>query len=176
MSDAPTPFSRIKVRTSALVFCGDDVAVLRRRRPGSVHYTTIGGNVEPGEDFTDALRRELEEELGLVPEHAADAQLLWILDARVTRPGPTPSPRKIHLIYRLHITPEVRSGLATEEHDELPDGTTETGHIEWIDYRKTRDLPLFPPIGAAIADLPSPQAPVANPALPPVTDENYTWI
>ncbi|MHC5902629.1 hypothetical protein ACVNF4_01730 [Streptomyces sp. S6] len=33
----PTPSSRIKVRTGALVFCGDDVALIRRDRPGSVH-------------------------------------------------------------------------------------------------------------------------------------------
>ncbi len=44
--EAAAPFSHIKVRTSALVFCGDHVALIRRDRADSTHYATIGGNVE----------------------------------------------------------------------------------------------------------------------------------
>ncbi|MGW0032799.1 NUDIX domain-containing protein [Streptomyces sp. NPDC003314] len=58
------PFSRIKIRTGALVFCGDDVAFIRRDRAGSTHCTPPGGNVEHGEEFDTALARELSEELG----------------------------------------------------------------------------------------------------------------
>ncbi|MFF9677255.1 hypothetical protein ACF1GS_37140 [Streptomyces eurythermus] len=64
----------------------------------------------------------------------------------------------------LHITPALRATLTETEHDELPDGSHETGVIEWVDYRKTAELPVFPPIGPALA------------ALPAVTDENYTWL
>jgi len=170
------PFSRIKVRVTGLVFCGDDVALLRRDRGDSVHYTTVGGNVEAGEPFTEAVVRELEEELGLGPDQADRPQLIGTVDARVTRPGPTPSPRKIHLIYRTFVTPEVRATLATQEFDELPDGSHELGTVEWVDYRKTADLPLFPPIGKVLAQLPSPEAPLPEFELEPVTDENYTWI
>jgi 8-oxo-dGTP diphosphatase len=53
----PVPFSRIKIRTGALVFCGEDVALIRRDRPTGSHYTPPGGNVEPGEDILDALAR-----------------------------------------------------------------------------------------------------------------------
>jgi ADP-ribose pyrophosphatase YjhB (NUDIX family) len=173
---APAPFSRIKVRTGALLFCGDDVALIRRDRPHSVHYTPPGGNVEPGEDFLTALRRELHEELALDTADATAPELVWVADQMVSRPGATPPPRKIHLLYRLHITPEVRDGLATEEHDELPDGGHEVGHIEWINYRKTADLPIFPPIGPALSALPSPHTPVTDAALPAITDENYVWV
>jgi hypothetical protein len=37
-------------------------------------------------------------------------------------------------------------------------------------------LPLFPPIGKVLAQLPSPHAPLAAFELEPVTDQNYTWI
>ncbi|MFF8381636.1 NUDIX domain-containing protein [Streptomyces sp. NPDC015661] len=173
---AAAPFSRIKIRTGALVFCGDDVALIRRDRADSTHYTPPGGNVEHGEDLDAALARELAEELDLNIDQAEGGDLLWVVDQRVTRPGPTPPPRKLHLIYRLHITPELRATLAETEQDELPDGSHETGTIEWIDYRKTAELPIFPPIGPALASLPDPRAAVTNAALPAVTDGNYTWV
>jgi 8-oxo-dGTP pyrophosphatase MutT (NUDIX family) len=137
---------------------------------------SVGGNVDDGEDFRDAAIRELGEELGLAPEHLGRLELIGMADARVTRPGPTPSPRKIHLIYRTTVTHEIRAGLATEEFDELPGGRHDIGTVEWIDYRRTGDLPLFPPIGKVLAQLPSPAAPLPSFELEPVTDADYTWI
>ncbi|MEU2391809.1 NUDIX domain-containing protein [Streptomyces sp. NPDC007369] len=170
------PFARITVRTGALVFCGDEVALIRRDRPASALYTLPGGNVEDGEDFTAALHRELAEELALDAGLAEGGGLMWVVDQRVTRPGPTAPPRKLHLVYRFHITPALRAGLAGHEADELPDGTHDIGVIEWIDYREAASLPLFPPVGAALAALPEPRAAVPDAALPPVTDRNYSWI
>lgn len=170
------PFSRIKIRVGALVFCGDDVALIRRDRADSTHYTPPGGNVEDGEDLREALRRELAEELDLDIDRAEGGELLWVVDQRVTRPGPTPAPRKLHLIHRLHITPELRDTLADRELDEQPDGSHEVGVIEWIDYRETAGLPVFPPIGAALAALANPRAATADAALGAVTDETYTWV
>ncbi|MFJ5934002.1 hypothetical protein [Streptomyces sp. NPDC093071] len=42
------PFSRIRIRAGALVFCGDDVALIRRDRAGSTHCTPPGGSHETG--------------------------------------------------------------------------------------------------------------------------------
>jgi 8-oxo-dGTP pyrophosphatase MutT (NUDIX family) len=170
------PFSHLKIRTGALVFCDTEVALIRRDRATSTHYTPPGGNVEPGEPLPDALRRELAEELHLDLDHATEPELLWLVDQRVTRPGPTPPPRKLHLIYRIHITAQVRATLAGHEYDELPDGGHELGVIEWIDYRKTAELPIFPPVGAALAALAHPRAIVRDTELPAVTDDNYTWL
>ncbi|WP_031015778.1 NUDIX domain-containing protein [Streptomyces sp. NRRL F-5727] len=175
-TSAAAPFSRIKIRTGALVFCGDDVALIRRDRADSTHYTPPGGNVEHGEDLAAALARELAEELDLDVDQADGGDLMWVVDQRVTRPGPTPPPRKLHLIYRFHITPELRATLAEVELDEQPDGSHETGLIEWIDYRKTAELPIFPPIGPALAALPDPRAAVTDAALEAVTDDTYSWV
>lgn len=173
---APVPFSTIRIRISAMVFCGDEVALIRRERAGSVHYSTVGGNVEVAEPLPDALRRELAEELALDIDQAEGGELLWVIDQRVSRPGPTPPPRKLHLVYRFHVSPQVRETLAAEELDEQPDGSHELGTIEWVDYRKTGDLPLFPPVGSSLATLASARAHVADAALEAFTDENYTWL
>lgn len=172
----PVPFSRIKIRAGALVFCEEDVALIRRDRASGSHYTPPGGNVEPGEDILDALARELAEELHLSLADASDPELCWVQDQMVARPGPTAPPRKLHLIFRLAVSAEVRATLAAVEYDEQPDGSSEPGIIEWVRYRKLSELPLFPVIGPAVAALPSPAAPVASTYLPPVTDQNYTWI
>ncbi|WP_433513817.1 NUDIX hydrolase [Nonomuraea sp. CA-143628] len=171
-----TPFSRVKVRTGALVFCGDDVAFIRRDRPTGSHYTPPGGNVRHAEALLDALRRELDEELRLDLDDATPPELCWIQDQMVTRPGPTPPPRKIHMIFRCHITTDVKSRLAAAEYDNLPDGSQELGIIEWLDYHKAAELPLFPLIGSALTALPTPHAPTGNAWLPPITDSNYTWM
>ncbi|MFI6177817.1 NUDIX domain-containing protein [Nonomuraea sp. NPDC051191] len=169
------PFSHVKIRVAGLVFCGRELALIRRDRPSGALYTPPGGNVHPGEDLVDALSRELAEELRLDPGDATVPQLCWIQDQMITRPGPTPPPRKLHLIFRLHITPEVRAKLATVEYDELPDGTSEPGIIEWVDHRQAARLNLFPLIGVAVSTLADPTAPPANPYLTPMTDATYTW-
>lgn len=169
------PFTRIKIRVAALVFCGDDVALIRRDRPHGAHYSTIGGNVEGPEPLPNALARELQEELGLDLGDATAPELLWVLDQRVSRPGPTPPPRKMHLIFRLHVTPVVRTKLRTEEHDELPGGSVDVGAIEWVDYRETDDLHIYPPVGHHLAALHTPRAAIADAALEAITDANFTW-
>ncbi|RJL21036.1 NUDIX domain-containing protein [Bailinhaonella thermotolerans] len=171
----PEPFSRIKIRVGAVVFCGDDVALIRRDRPTGSHYTPPGGNVRAGEPLPDALAREMSEELHLDLAEASAPELAWICDQMVSRPGPTPPPRKIHMIFRCHITPQVRQGLATVEYDAQPDGSAEPGVIEWVDYRKADRLPLFPLVGQALAALAHPRAPIDAVLLPAATDATYTW-
>jgi 8-oxo-dGTP pyrophosphatase MutT (NUDIX family) len=171
-----TPFSRVKVRVGALVFCEANVALIRRDRPGGSHYTPPGGNVHAGEALLDALRRELAEELWLDLGDATPPELCWIQDQMVSRPGPTPPPRKLHMLWRCHVSPHMQERLAVEEYDDLPDGSKEVGVVEWVDYHKADALPLFPLFGAALAGLPSPTAPIGNPWLPPITDDNYTWV
>ncbi|MEU1202685.1 NUDIX hydrolase [Streptomyces sp. NPDC005813] len=172
MTDNP-PFSRIKIRVAAALFHGDEVALIHRVKNGQDQYTLPGGNVESGEGIPDALARELDEELGLVlTQLHATPQLTWIQDAMLTRPGTTPSPRKLHLVFRLHIVDSTRASLRTIEHDD----TAGAGNLIWLHYKETADRALFPPV--PLAELPCPEAPLTATqawALP-LDDGNHQWI
>ncbi|MFC4008615.1 NUDIX hydrolase [Nonomuraea purpurea] len=170
------PFSRTKIRVGCLVFCEDEVVLIRRTRPSGDHYSIPGGNVSFGEDLIDALRRELGEELKLDLDRATWPQLCWVQDQMVSRPGPTAPPRKLHFVFRVHVDSGVRSGLATVEHDELPNGDVEEGEFIWVDYRSVSSLQLYPALGSALAALSSPNAPPNSVLLPALTDQTYRWV
>lgn len=173
MTDEQTAFHRIKIRVAALIFDGDDVALIRRTNNAGVdHYSLPGGNVEPAEPLPQALRRELLEELGLdLQRLKQQPSFTWLMDAMVTRPGPTP-PRKLHVIYRIHLAPGMRHDLRLHEDDD----TLGKGVITWLPYHDTRKLNIFPP--APIADLDNPADPVdaASVMLTELNDTNYQWI
>lgn len=97
--------------------------------------------------------------------------LTWIQDAMVTRPGSTP-PRKLHLVFRVHIDNSTRARLRTVEHDD----TAGAGHLIWSHYKDTADKALFPPV--PLAKLATPTAPLdaALALLPTLDDTNYRWI
>ncbi|MFE9636384.1 NUDIX hydrolase [Streptomyces sp. NPDC006463] len=169
----PTSFHRIKIRVAALVFDGQDVALIRRTNErGMTHYSLPGGNVEPAEPLPSALQRELEEELGLKPEDlTGPPSFTWLLDAMVTRPGSSP-PRKLHMVYRVHLGPDVRPKLKAFEDDDA----VGRGEIVWLPYDQTQALDVFPPVPiAALADS-TEHVDAASAMLPPLNDTNYQWI
>ncbi|OLZ68972.1 hypothetical protein AV521_19575 [Streptomyces sp. IMTB 2501] len=166
------PFTRIKIRVAAALFNGDEMALIHRAKNGQDQYTLPGGNVEPGEPVLEALARELDEELGLNGTDVnSPPQLTWIQDAMVTRPGGAP-PRKLHLVFRVHICDLVRARLRTVEYDDV----VGAGHLIWSHYKDTADKALFPPV--PVAELPTPSAPLdaARCLLPTLDDTNYHWI
>ena len=166
------PFARIKIRVAAALFNGEEIALIHRVKDGQDQYTLPGGNVEPGEPIHRALARELDEELGLdLAEASSVPQLTWIQDAMVTRPGSTP-PRKLHFVFRVHISKATRAHLRTVEHDD----TTGVGRLTWSHYKNTAGKALFPPV--PVAELATPAEPLdaARAFLPPLDDTNYHWI
>ncbi|HKY65330.1 MAG TPA: NUDIX domain-containing protein [Acidimicrobiales bacterium] len=61
--------ARIRLSVRALVLDERDrVLLMRFELPGRTIWATPGGGIEAGEDATTALRRELDEELGLAPD------------------------------------------------------------------------------------------------------------
>ncbi|MBL1087418.1 NUDIX domain-containing protein [Streptomyces actinomycinicus] len=173
MSTYEAAFHKIKIRVAAVVFDGDDIALIRRVDDhGVALYTVPGGNVEAAEPLPHALRRELLEELGLDLERVErPPSFTWLLDAMLTRPGSTP-PRKLHCVYRVHIGAGVRRGLRRFEEDDA----VGNGEVVWLPYRATAGLNLFPPV--PVAELSSPTAPVDAAAgmLAGVDDGNHRWI
>tara|TARA_R110002124_G_scaffold205640_4_gene372013 strand:+ start:109 stop:549 length:441 start_codon:yes stop_codon:yes gene_type:complete len=56
----------MKVRPSAVIIKDDCVLTLRYNYQSTNVFALPGGNPDPGEDLTEALKRELQEELGIV--------------------------------------------------------------------------------------------------------------
>jgi ADP-ribose pyrophosphatase YjhB (NUDIX family) len=85
---------RVKVR--AVILIDGHLVVSRERRRGIEYVLLPGGRVQRGESVTDALRREVEEEIGLeiepkkllyvtevVGTHAVhDLNLIWLAEPR----------------------------------------------------------------------------------------------
>jgi 8-oxo-dGTP diphosphatase len=66
----------------ALIFrCSGHILLQQRDNkpdlPFAGRWTLFGGQVEPGENFVDALHRELKEELGCVPGLVGDELFHW---------------------------------------------------------------------------------------------------
>lgn len=52
-------------RVAAILIQGGNIALIERHRLGRHYYVFPGGGIEPGENFVQALVREMEEETGL---------------------------------------------------------------------------------------------------------------
>jgi 8-oxo-dGTP pyrophosphatase MutT (NUDIX family) len=117
------------VRTSAVILDGDLMCLIRRRRRAGDQYSVPGGLVNQFEPILAALTTEFDEELGLkLAAIPGSAELRWIQDQIVTRPGTTALFRRLHL---LRLPSHLRSTLAREEKD-AKDNT----EVVWMDHRR----------------------------------------
>ena len=57
-----------RIRVSAILRWHDRILLCRHEKPGKEYWLLPGGGVDSGESLVDALRRELEEEVGIDSE------------------------------------------------------------------------------------------------------------
>lgn len=62
------PYRQPRIRVSAMIWHDDKLVMIRQGRADHPRWMLPGGGVEAGESLTDALRRELREEIDLVHE------------------------------------------------------------------------------------------------------------
>lgn len=84
-------------------------------------YNGIGGHIESGEDVTSAAYRELQEEIGLVPED------IWLCGVITIDTGQNPG--IVLFVYRGECASD-------------PLKASSEGSTEWINYKKLAQLPV----------------------------------
>jgi ADP-ribose pyrophosphatase YjhB (NUDIX family) len=106
-----------------VVRCGDEVLLVRHTYARRHHWDIPGGFVKPGEDLEVTLRRELAEELGVVP-----TKTFWIAEV----PSRNDYKREIIHVFAAEIAPGTTLAPSVAEiarvcwagHDALPADTT----------------------------------------------------
>ncbi len=166
-------FKEIKIRVCAIIHCAGQVALIHRRKNDQDSYTIPGGNLDEGEDIVEGLKRELHEELDINFAHVLDEPVfLAVQDQMVSRPGSTPPPRKLHMIFGLAIQPDLKKGMARSEKDDLGEGK-----VVWVDIDKASELHLYPAAGKVISQLTvNAEKKTSSPMLlPAMTDRSFSW-
>lgn len=114
------------IRIAAALIDDGAGRMLLVRKAGTSAYMQAGGKIEPGEAPLDALRRELAEEIGLVP--AAEPSHLGRFEApAANEPGRTVEAELFHL---------------TAPHQPL--AAAEIAEALWVPIAEAEALPLAP--------------------------------
>jgi 8-oxo-dGTP diphosphatase len=171
-------FEIMRIRVAAIVQCEDEVALIHRKKNGEDSYTVPGGNTDDGEEIPVALERELKEELNIdFPLFLEDPTFLGFQDQMVSRPGTTPPPRKLHVIFGVIIDSKNKYLLPKIESDDLGDG-----NIVWMKIKDAEKVHLYPAVGEVFKHLAdnlgeskNSHKRLAPKLLPSMTDKNFVW-
>lgn len=112
---------------NALIFCEGQVLLLKRAKDKKVDpgfYAGIGGKVEPGESFYDALFREIEEETGITK---IDSFRLYSV---TQHPYPPTDSEWVNLYFVVNISKKINIPKSSE------------GEFFWKDPSKIESLPM----------------------------------
>ncbi|MCB1052726.1 MAG: NUDIX hydrolase [Acidobacteria bacterium] len=124
----------MKIRCSALILRHNKLLFLQYNYAGGPVYCLPGGGLNPGETLTQALARELLEELGFEDPRIGPLTFATeVLDA----PNLMPT---LHLVFSVEVQGEPQVNPAETKAD---------GWI-WLDRESLEQEALYPPINAAI--------------------------
>ena len=125
-----------RIRVSAILRWQGRVLLCRQEKPGKQYWLLPGGGVDGGETLTEALRRELREELGI----AVDAQFegpVAIVDS-IAPKGSLAKKHVVHIIFASDLS-----------HRSLEDVETKDAAIKGARLFSTdelQDVVVHPPI------------------------------
>jgi 8-oxo-dGTP diphosphatase len=121
----------MKVRPSAMILNGESILTLRYNYGNVNVYALPGGNPDPGENLTDALERELTEELGISTKTGKMVfcgEVIWDEIKKET----------LHIIFESGIT----SGAP-----ELNAKETTALEMVWLPFSELSHTILYPNVG-----------------------------
>jgi mutator protein MutT len=116
-----------RIRVAALIIKDGKILLVEHEKGGRRYWLLPGGGVEYGESVEEALKRELQEEVGI---EIAVHELLWLVDS-------IPADRHRHVL-NLILSAEA---LTTEIHPH-PDEVLRDAR--WMDLHDLPNLELFP--------------------------------
>ena len=96
-----------RIRVSALLGWRGQILLCRQEKPGKEYWLLPGGGVDMGESLTDALNRELSEELGIDDEVPVEGPVVHRRFDRA-EPDRVDEARRAHRLRRA-ISPAARS-------------------------------------------------------------------
>jgi len=102
-----------RVRVSALVRWQDRILLCRQEKPGKEYWLLPGGGVDGGESLTEALQRELGEELGIWDELPLEGP---IAVADSIAPKWTPGEKHVvHIVFGLDVSSRSLEDVETKD-------------------------------------------------------------
>ncbi|MDH6145248.1 8-oxo-dGTP pyrophosphatase MutT (NUDIX family) [Kitasatospora sp. GP30] len=171
MTSSDTGSGPVRVRACAVLLYDGRLCLIRRQRPAGVQLSLPGGVVEDGEDATEALRRELLEELRLDLAVLPDPPVLrFVQDQSTPRPDEDEPFRRRRLVFTAHLHEDLVAAVAQAEQDD-PDQAP----VVWLPMADAAGLHLYPAIGAVLGQAARTDTATGPLLLPAMTGASYQW-
>jgi ADP-ribose pyrophosphatase YjhB (NUDIX family) len=124
-----------RIRVSALLNWRGQLLLCRHEKPGKEYWLLPGGGVNSGESLTDALQRELEEELGIDEDVPVEGPVAIVESIEPQRPV-----RKhvVHIVFAGDLTGRSLEAVRSE------DAAVRGHRLFWIE--DLDGIVLHPPI------------------------------